>query len=61
VEFGPVISSIHPWVARSQLKFHLFSDKSMYPSECFARPRPIEVEGEEMWVVEKIVDNRKKK
>jgi hypothetical protein len=31
----------------------------MYPYEYFARPRPIEVESEEVWVVKKIVDNRK--
>jgi hypothetical protein len=32
----------------------------MYPTKCFPRPRPIEVEGEEALVVEKIVDDRKK-
>jgi hypothetical protein len=32
----------------------------MYLSECFARPRHINVEGEEVWVMEKIVNDRKK-
>jgi hypothetical protein len=55
-----MMSSIHPWVTRTQLKLYLFPDESMYPSERFARPGPIEVKGEEVWVVEKIVDDRKK-
>jgi hypothetical protein len=54
------MSSVHPWIARSHLKLYLFPDESMYPSKCFPRPELIEVEGEEVWVVEKIVDNRKK-
>jgi hypothetical protein len=60
VEFGAMIFSIHPWVANSQLKLHLFPVESMYLSKCITRPRPIEVEGEEVGVVEKIVDDRKK-
>jgi hypothetical protein len=32
----------------------------MYPSECFPPPGPIEVEVEEAWVVEMIVDEKKK-
>jgi hypothetical protein len=32
----------------------------MYPSKYFTRPGPIEVEGEEVWVVEKIVNDKKK-
>jgi hypothetical protein len=60
VEFSPIMSSIQPWVARSQLKLYLFPNKSMYPSECFARSGPIEVEGKKVLVVEKIVDDRKK-
>jgi hypothetical protein len=32
----------------------------MYLSKCFPRPGPIEVEGEDALVVEKIVDDRKK-
>jgi hypothetical protein len=55
------MSSVHPWVASSQLKPHLLSDELIYPSEYFPRPGPIEVEGEEeVWIVEKIVDDRKK-
>jgi hypothetical protein len=41
------MSSIHPWVARFYLKLYLFPHKSMYSSKCFARPRPIELEGKE--------------
>jgi hypothetical protein len=59
VEFGSLMSSVHPWVARSQLKPYLFPDEFMYPSECFPRSGHIEVK-EEAWVVEKIVDDRKK-
>jgi hypothetical protein len=54
------MSSIHPWVARSQLKLYLFPDKFIYSNECFTRPGPIEVEGEEVCFVEKIVEDRKK-
>jgi hypothetical protein len=32
----------------------------MYPSTSFTSPRPIEVEGEDVWIVEKIVDDREK-
>jgi hypothetical protein len=35
VEFGPTMSSIHPWVPRSQLKLYLFPNNFMYSSECF--------------------------
>jgi hypothetical protein len=48
VEFGPMMSSIHPCVARSQLKPVHFPKKSMYPSKRFPIPGPIEVEGEEV-------------
>jgi hypothetical protein len=48
VKFGPMTLSVHPWVARSKLKLYLFPDKSMYPSEHFPRPEPIEVKGEEV-------------
>jgi hypothetical protein len=60
VKFSPMMSSIHPWVARFQLKLYLFPDESMYLSKRFARPGPIKVKGEEVWVVEKILNNRKK-
>jgi hypothetical protein len=55
-----MILTVHPWDARSWLKLYLFPDESMYPNKHFPRPGPIEVEGEEAWVVEKIVDDRKK-
>jgi hypothetical protein len=60
VQFGPMILSVQPWVARSQLKLYLFPDQSMYAIQCFPRPEPIEVEGDEARVVEQIVDDRKK-
>jgi hypothetical protein len=60
VEFGPMMSSINPWVARSQFKLYLLPDQSMYSSKCFARLGSIEVEGEEVWVVENIVNDRNK-
>jgi hypothetical protein len=41
VEFGSMMSSVYPWVARSQLKPYLFSDKYMYLSEHFTRPGPL--------------------
>jgi hypothetical protein len=55
-----MMSSVYLWVARSQLKLYLFPDKSMYLSKYFTRPRPIVVKGEEVWVIEKIVDDRRK-
>jgi hypothetical protein len=54
------MSSVHPWVARSQFKLYIFPDESMYPRKHFSRPGPIEVKGEEAWIVETIVDDRKK-
>jgi hypothetical protein len=48
VELSPMMSSVYPWVARSQLKLYFFPDKFMYLSKCFARPGPIDVEGEEV-------------
>jgi hypothetical protein len=61
LEFCPMMSSVYPWVARSQLQLYLFPDESMYPSKCFPRPESIEVEGgEEAWVVKKIVDDTKR-
>jgi hypothetical protein len=60
VKFGPMMSSAYSCIAMSQIKLYLFPDKSMYPSKCFPRREPIKVEGEEAWVVEKILDDRKK-
>jgi hypothetical protein len=54
------MSSVHHRVARSQLKPFLIPDNSMYHSKFFPRQGPIDVEGEQVWVEEKIVDNRKK-
>jgi hypothetical protein len=54
------MSSLHSWVVRSQPQLHLFPDKSMYPSEYFPRSRPIEIEGEEVWVIKKSVNDRTK-
>jgi hypothetical protein len=59
VEFGLMMSSVHTWVTRFPLKLSYFSNELMYPSKCFARPGPIEAEGQEVWVVEKIIGNRK--
>jgi hypothetical protein len=56
---GPMMSIIHFWVAKSQLKLYVFHDESMYPSKHFSRRGPMEVKGEEVWVVERIVDVRK--
>jgi hypothetical protein len=55
-----MMSSIHPWVARSQLKLYLFPEESTYPSKHFTRPEPIEVTREEVWVMEWIENERKK-
>jgi hypothetical protein len=55
-----MMSSVHHWDARSQLKLYLFLDKSRYPSKCFTRLGPIEVEREEVCLVEMILDDRKK-
>jgi hypothetical protein len=48
VEFAPIMSSIYPWVAGSQLKLYLFPNESIYPREFFARPGPFEFEGNEV-------------
>jgi hypothetical protein len=55
-----MISSLDPWVAGSQLNLYVFPDEFMYPSEHLSRHGPIEVEGEDLLVEEKILDNRKK-
>jgi hypothetical protein len=60
VEFSPMMCSVHGSVATSQLKVCLFPDKSMYSSECFARPGPIAVKGGKVCIVERIVDDRRK-
>jgi hypothetical protein len=59
IKFGPMITSIYPWIVRSQVKPYLFPNKSMYSSKCFARLRLIEVKVE-VWVMEKSVNDRKK-
>jgi hypothetical protein len=55
-----MISSIHPWVARSQLKLCLLPYEFIYPSKYFVRSGPIEIEREMVWIVERIMDDRKK-
>jgi hypothetical protein len=59
VEFSSIIFTIDHWVASSQLKLYLFPDEFIYLSERFTRLGPIEVKGEEVSLVEKIVHNRK--
>jgi hypothetical protein len=54
-EFGSKMSAVHPWVAKSQLKLYLIPNMCMYLSKCFSRPGHIEVEGEQVGVVEKIL------
>jgi hypothetical protein len=60
IVFSPMMTSVHPWVARFQFKLYLFPNGSMYLSEHFTRSGPIVVKGEKVWVVEKIVDDKKK-
>jgi hypothetical protein len=55
-----MMSSVHSFVARSQLNLYFSPTESMYPSECFTRPPPIKVQREDVWVVEDIVNNKEK-
>jgi hypothetical protein len=43
MDFGSMMSSIHPWAARFQLKLYLFPNEFMYLSECLTGTKPIEV------------------
>ena len=61
LDFDGAMSDVHPWIARDQLRLYHAPSDNMFPSERYTRPGPIQIDGEERWVVEKIVNDRKRK
>src|SRR5215216_548858 len=56
-----VMSGIHPWIHRSNLRIYLRPDNTIYPGQRMTPPpEPVEIdaEGQEQWEVEKILNDK---
>ncbi|GAA6026234.1 hypothetical protein JCM8202_000461 [Rhodotorula sphaerocarpa] len=56
----PPTDRAHPVFHASKLKLYKENDKTQYPGREPARPEPIDVEGEQEWQIEAIVDEKGK-